>query len=84
MFLLTNRFITRFVNPSITERADLPSGKICVVDVEGGSHNEYTKSAFEEDGSLIVVVNATSSSKITVSIDWEEDVTTNYVFTFKE
>jgi hypothetical protein len=79
-----NRFIIRLANPTITERNALPSGKICVVDVQGGSHNDYTKSAFETDGSLIVVLNAVNSSKITVSIDWVEDVTTNYIFTFKD
>ena len=80
-----NRFTARFVNPDITDRADLPGGKICRVTKVGGlnSDNEYTKSAFEDDGSLILVVNSEPTSTITVSIKWVEGTTTIYHFTFE-
>lgn len=81
-----NRFTARLSNSAITSKASLPSGKICNVTKIGGqnTNQDYTKSAFEEDGSLILIVNSEPTSTITVTVDWTATQTCVYVFTFKD
>lgn len=81
-----NRFTARLSNSAITSKDSLPGGKICNVTKVGGqnSNNDYTKSAFEEDGSLILIVNSEPTSTITVTIDWTSTQTCVYVFTFTD
>lgn len=76
-----NRFTVQFSYPGITE---LPSGKIANVSIEGGTSNDYTKSAFETDLSLVSIVNVTSNSKLTVTVKWKENYVAVYEFTFKD
>lgn len=79
-----NRFTARLSNPNIISRDSLPSGKICNVTKVGGqnTNQDYTKAAFEEDGSLVLIVNSEPTSTITVTIDWTTSQTSVYVFTF--
>lgn len=81
------RFICNCKNPNITARGDLPSGDICTVVITGGSlntTNTYKKAAFEDDGSLMVIVNIKDINTVaTVSITWESDKTSIYTFNFK-
>lgn len=79
-----NRFETRFAYEGITSKADLPSGKICTVSISDGTTNEYTKSNFENDGSLVNIVNVRNNSTLTVTVDWTDEVTNTYVFTFAD
>jgi hypothetical protein len=82
-----NRFTIRTINPNITKRADLPSGEICniIITDEGGNRiQSYTKSAFEDDGSLVTIVNAKKNTILTINIKWESDADfTNYQFNFE-
>ena len=76
-------------NRAITEENPhgLPSGKICKITnikVDGG-YNEYTRSEFEEDGSLIVLVNVRAGSTLEVMVKWTEDADfVTYTYTFDE
>ena len=66
-----NRICLHFVNPTITSKDELPEGIICrTLDTrtEQG-YNEYTKDAFEDDGSLIYIANMQNLKKW-VDIDW--------------
>ena len=79
-----NVFTVRLKKDGITSRDQLPSGKICKITntrVEGG-YNEYNKNAFEEDGSLISVINVKANSVIEIQVKWEEDAEFE-VYTFK-
>lgn len=82
-----NVFTIRLKNSEVTSRDNLPNGKICKitnVKVEGG-YNEYNKSAFEDDGSLIVVVNVKAGSTIEVLVKWTEEADfTTYTYTFED
>lgn len=76
-----NRFTVRFEYPGITQ---LPSGKIATVVVSNGTTNEYTKSAFEDDLSLVTIINANKGTKLTVTIKWSDEYEAVYEFTFAE
>ena len=80
-------FTIRLKNSKVTSRDNLPNGKICKitnVKVEGG-YNEYNKSAFEDDGSFIAVINVKTGSTIEVLVKWEEDADfTTYTYTFED
>lgn len=76
-----NRFTIRFEYPGINE---LLNGKIANVTIENGTSIDYTKSAFEDDLSLVVIVNATAATKLTVTIKWKADYIAVYEFTFTD
>ena len=60
----------------------MPGGKIAKV-TNGDGYNEYTKSAFEDDGSLISVVNINNLSKpLVIMVKWTADTETIYTFDF--
>ena len=70
-----NRYTYKIQNSNITSRDQLPSGVIAkITNTQAGSgYNEYDKSAFEEDGSLIVVVNIGNKNIPIVSkMTWTE------------
>lgn len=76
-FKAGNRICLHFVNPTITSKDSLPNGVICkTLDTrtEQG-YNEYTKDAFEDDGSLIYIANMDNLKKW-VSIDWGDGFVT--------
>lgn len=81
------RFVCECRNPNIATRGDLPSGDICTVAITGGvlnTTNTYKKAAFEDDGSLITIVNVKDINTVaTVSVTWESGKTSVYTFTFK-
>lgn len=81
-----NRFTIKLVAKNITSRDDLPSGKICKITntADPTGYNEYTKSAFEEDGSLITVVNVKKDIPIEIIVDWYGEGFTTYTFDFTE
>ena len=78
-----NIFTCRIVNADIESKSDLPSGKIAKV-TKGDGFNEYTKAAFEDDGSLIVVWKADGIKPLEVKITWSAGSETTYVFDFSE
>ena len=76
-----NRFSVKIVNSAITSKAQLPSGNIATT--IGAEHtNHYTKAAFEDDGSLILVCNASKTVNTVVKIKWVSGVETTYTFDF--
>lgn len=78
-----NRFEVSFKTD--VAKADLPGGNIAVVDVLGGTHNTYNKSAFEDDGSLICILNITNNnSLVKISIEWEDDKISTYTLRFTD
>lgn len=76
------RFQLKLKYEDITSIADLPEGNISTLAVSNGTTNTYTKSAFEDDGSLIILVNVTKESIINLSIKWTDDIELTYMFTF--
>ena len=78
-----NRFYVKLSNQAITSKSDLPEGiiaKITNTQVAGG-YNTYTKDAFEDDGSLIVVTNVSKTVLLENIIKWKDGETT-YTFDF--
>ena len=69
-----NRFVVKTKNSKITSREDLPENTICTIAVSDGTTNTYTKANFEEDGSLITVLNVRPSSEVTIDITWKAAV----------
>lgn len=76
-----NRFTVQFSYPGI---AELPSGKIANVTIEGGTSIDYTKSAFEDDLSLVTIINANKGTKLTVTVKWSDEYEAVYEFTFAD
>lgn len=68
-----NRIQFRIVNSNIASVNDLPDGNICTV-TGATTSNNYTKSAFETDGSLICIINTPNKTNITVDIKWGVNV----------
>ena len=66
-----NRFVFK-INAQVP-KASLPSGVIAkVTNIEKGGFNEYKSSAFEDDGSLVVVTNIKGKqSQVEVQIQWK-------------
>lgn len=84
-----NRFMLKLNYEGVTSRDDLPSGDICniiITDENGNRINSYKKNAFEEDGSLFVIVNAKNNTTLTINLKWVagDDFTVNYQFTFED
>lgn len=71
-----NRLTVKLVNPDIDSKADLPSGDICTV-IGEHTRNKYTKDAFEDDGSLIVINNVTTGP-VYVKVKWVANKETTY------
>lgn len=78
-----NRFTVKFHNSEITSKSDLPSGNIVTVAVSDGTTISYSKNAFEDDGSLITIINAKNTSVLTVTVKWSSELICAYVFTFE-
>ena len=84
-----HRFAVKISRDTITSRNDLPSGNIVVVTV-GTEVSQYTKDAFETDGSLIYIAAPTAETLTTprvVKIAWsiagetlQESDFTSYTF----
>ncbi|MBO7214002.1 MAG: hypothetical protein J6V66_00745 [Clostridia bacterium] len=74
-----NRIAVKISNPAITSKAELPSGNI-VTSAGDGYTNTYTKSAFEDDGSLVLYTNVSKTVPHVVTIKWANGVTTTYTF----
>lgn len=68
-----NRMAIKITNPLVT-KATLPEGIICKTETVGG-YNEYTKDAFEEDGSLIYLASIDLLVK-RIQIDWGDGFVT--------
>lgn len=79
-----NRFIAKITNKNITAKSDLPSGDILVIGNSDGNEQTYTKSAFEDDGSLYMVTNERPNSVLTLAIEWEDDKISTYTFSFAD
>lgn len=79
------RFAVKVKNSEITAQSQLPNGIICMAsNTRGGGYFEYTKSAFETDGSLIAVCDpdvGTLATNREIKIKWDED-TGFSVYTF--
>lgn len=73
-----NRLTVKFVNSNIASKAALPSGIICRTLKSDGTWQEYTKDAFEDDGSLILVSNVNNIRVGIVEITWVEGTTEIY------
>lgn len=80
-----NKFTIKIKNEKITSRDDLPSGKdIATSTVVGGDTLKYSKDAFEDDGSLISVVNVSKRVTSTITIKWSSTETYIYNFDLSE
>lgn len=77
-----NRFTIK-LSQGIEDKSNLPSGNIATISLSDGTTQTYNKNAFEDDGALIVTVNARKISILTISIKWESDAVSTYTFTFK-
>ena len=78
-----NRFSVRLVNSAISSQSDLPSGTIVKVSnpEASGGFNTYDKTAFETDGSLIVIVNAPANSNtVIVKVTWTAGNESTYTY----
>ena len=75
-----NRVALKITNSGIGSKAALPDGVICKMLKSDGTYNEYTKSAFEDDGSLIHVFNVNNLRVGIGEITWFTGETTTYVF----
>ena len=76
-----NKFTIKIKNEKITSRDDLPSGKdIATSTVVGGDTLKYSKDAFEDDGSLISVINVSKRVTSTITIKWSN--TETYIYNF--
>lgn len=77
-----NRISIKLAEAGITAKTQLPSGTIVKVTNSGaaGGYNEYTKDAFETDGSLILVTNVSKAKPIEVIVTWETGKTKTYTF----
>lgn len=73
-----HRLSFKLVNPEISSKSDLPSGDICTVYGEH-TENTYTKDAFEDDGSLIVINNVTTGP-VRVKVKWAVGKEFEYLF----
>lgn len=79
------QFAAHLSNSAITSKSDLPSGTICTATVTPGTSFTYTKSAFEDDGSLISVQNILATGNIvTISVKWSATLICIYIFEFKD
>lgn len=74
-----NRVALRFVNSAVTAQAALPDGRIVKALRSNGTWNEYDKTAFETDGSLIHVMNVNAIRVAVIKITWVAGVETTYV-----
>ena len=78
-----NRFEFKLKNPNINLKSSLPTGTIAKIsnpDASGG-FNTYTRTAFEDDGSLIVIVNAPNDKNtVIVKVTWTAGVETTYTY----
>lgn len=72
-----NRITVKISNPAITSKEQLPSGNI-VTSSGDGYTNPYTKTAFENDGSLILVTNVSKTVPHVVTVKWATSVVTTY------
>lgn len=73
-----NRINITFKNANITAKSQLPSGTICRTLKSDGTYNEYTKDAFESDGSLNLVANVNNLRVGIVEITWRTGETVTY------
>ena len=74
-----NRIVVKISNPAITSKDQLPSGNI-VTSSGDGYTNTYTKTAFEDDGSLILITNVSKTVPHVVTVKWATGVVTTYTF----
>lgn len=78
-----NRFEVKIKNPNINLKSSLPTGTIAKIsnpDASGG-FNTYNRTAFEDDASLIVIINAPSGrTRVIVKITWTAGVETTYTY----
>ena len=66
------RFQLHLTYKDVNELTDLPAGNICKLEVSNGTTNIYDSSAFENDGSLIILVNVTKESVVKLWMKWLE------------
>ena len=75
-----NYLVFKVKNPDINSTAALPSGTIVTI-TGATTTNTYTKSAFENDGSLIVAINiSTKTVNPTVKIKWAAGAEHTYTY----
>ena len=79
-----NRFQVKLSLDGVTSKSDLPQDETIawVSNSLINGYNEYTASAFEADGSLIVVSNVPANKHIIVKIKWNGDDTKTYTYVF--
>lgn len=78
-----NRVAIKIKNSEITSSAQLPSGIVVKTTNKSAAsgYNEYDKSAFEADGTLIHVQNVKASDPIfEIKITWVAGIETTYRF----
>lgn len=73
-----NRIDITFKNQNITAKSQLPDGNICRTLKSDGTWQTYTKSAFEDDGSLNLVANVNNLRVGIVEITWATGETVTY------
>ena len=81
-----NRFQVKFANPEITAKSQLPTGNIVKIYGTGNlteaNPGVKANTAFGDDGTLVLVVNADATKDIHVEITWKEGVVSKYIFNF--
>ena len=75
-----NRLEVKISNSAITSKTDLPSGKIVRILRSNGTWQEYTKDAFETDGSLLQISNVNDLRVGVIQIAWKADEIVTYTF----
>lgn len=75
-----NRITVKISNPAITSKDQLPSGNIVTSTGAAGVTNTYTKTAFEDDGSIILITDVSKTVPHVVTIKWVSGITTTYTF----
>lgn len=73
-----NRYDARFYNANITSKSQLPSGNIGRALTSAGTWNEFTKDAFEDDGSFILSCVINNMRVGIVEITWATGETVTY------
>lgn len=73
-----NRLELTFANTTVKAKADLPTGNIVKVLRANGQYAEYTKDAFEDDGTLKLAANVNDLRVGIVVVNWNNQIATTY------
>lgn len=73
-----NRLTFKISNANITAKSQLPAGNIARTLKSDGTWQTYTKDAFEDDGSLILVANVNNLRVGVMEVTWASGETVTY------